>query len=103
MPYETSIAGSSGGNSAEICSPMKMFDYLSSGRVILTSDLSVLHEILNEKNAVFCPPEDPQAWSRILQELINDPEKCERLSRQARLDAENYSWKKRAERAIREL
>ena len=29
MPYEQEIAGSSGGNSAAICSPMKMFDYLA--------------------------------------------------------------------------
>jgi len=58
MPYEKSIAGSGGGNSAEICSPMKMFDYLASGRVILASDLPVFHEVLNENNAIFCPPED---------------------------------------------
>ena len=62
MPYEKAIAGSSGGNSAAICSPMKMFDYLAAGRVILTSDLPVLHEVLNEGNAVFCPAEDVDAW-----------------------------------------
>ena len=52
------ITGSSGGDSSEYCSPMKMFDYLAAGRAIVTSDLPVFHEVLNERNAVFCPPED---------------------------------------------
>jgi glycosyltransferase involved in cell wall biosynthesis len=38
MPYGLQISGSSGGNSADICSPMKMFDYLATGRPILSSD-----------------------------------------------------------------
>ncbi|MDX9865014.1 MAG: glycosyltransferase, partial [Anaerolineaceae bacterium] len=80
MPYEQAIAGSSGGNSAAICSPMKMFDYLAAGRVILTSDLPVLHEVLNEDNAVFCPAGDVEAWLAALVNLLADPPRCERLA-----------------------
>jgi glycosyltransferase involved in cell wall biosynthesis len=100
MPYETAIAGSGGGNSAEICSPMKMFDYLASGRVILTSDLHVFHEVLNENNAVFCPPEDETAWIEKLGEVMQDQELSNALGRQARQDAERYTWLKRAEKAL---
>ena len=53
MPYGRAIAGSSGGNSAEICSPMKLFDYMGAGRAILSSDLPVIHEVLDENSAVF--------------------------------------------------
>lgn len=100
MPYETSISGSGGGNSAEICSPMKMFDYLATGRVILTSDLPVFHEVLNEKNAVFCPPEDPEAWQKQLSVLFENPSLRESLSMQARRDAAQYTWQHRAEKAL---
>lgn len=100
MPYETSIAGSGGGNSAEICSPMKMFDYLAAGRVILTSDLPVFHEILHEQNAIFCPPGDETAWIQKLGEIIQDAELRQSLGKQARQDAENYTWLKRAENAL---
>ncbi|MBG0787052.1 MAG: glycosyltransferase, partial [Anaerolineaceae bacterium] len=55
MPYGTQIAGSGGGNSAEIASPMKMFEYMAAGRAIIASDLPVIHEVLNEEMAVFCP------------------------------------------------
>ena len=103
MPYEQSIAGSSGGNSADICSPMKMFDYLAAGRAILTSDLPVLHEVLNDENAVFCAPNDVDAWITALGGLIDDPAGRERLGRQARLDAAAYTWKARAEKALEGL
>jgi glycosyltransferase involved in cell wall biosynthesis len=73
MPYERSIAGSSGGNSADICSPMKMFEYMAAGRAIITSDLPVIHEVLNEETAYFCPPEDTKAWENCLAEILANP------------------------------
>lgn len=103
MPYERSIAGSSGGNSADICSPMKMFEYLACGRGILTSDLLVLHEVLNAKNACFCEPENLQDWSASLQHLLDDPVLCRELGRQALLDANKYTWRARASRALARL
>ena len=103
MPYEQNIAGSSGGDSAAICSPMKMFDYLAAGRVILSSELPVLHEVLNENNAVFCPPEDVEAWQAALERLLLDPELCRSLSTQARLDGQNYAWLARARRALEDF
>ncbi len=97
MPYERAIAGSGGGNSAEICSPMKMFEYMACGRAILSSDLPVLHEVLNEENAVFCPPEDAVMWGRALLSLVEDGERARRLGFQARRDAQQYTWRARAE------
>jgi glycosyltransferase involved in cell wall biosynthesis len=100
MPYERVIAGSSGGNSADICSPMKMFDYLAAGRVIISSDLPVIREVLNENNAVLAAPEDLAAWQLALADIIKDPQKFRRLAVQARIDAAQYSWQARAIRAI---
>jgi glycosyltransferase involved in cell wall biosynthesis len=100
MPYERAIAGSSGGNSAEICSPMKMFDYLACGRAILTSDLPVFHEVLNDANACFCPPEDLPAWIKALAGLLQDAPRRQWLADQARRDSARYSWQARAFRAL---
>ncbi len=100
MPYERAIAGSSGGNSAAYASPMKMFDYMACGRAIISSDLPVIGEVLNETNAVLCPPEDPQAWSAALQALYDD-EPCRlRLAQQALQDVKQYTWQARAARAL---
>ncbi|NPV55748.1 MAG: glycosyltransferase [Anaerolineae bacterium] len=100
MPYERVISGSSGGDSAAYCSPMKMFDYLASGRAILSSDLPVIHEVLNEGNAVFCPPEDAGAWVDALGSLMQHPERITRLSAQAKTDASDYTWLARAQKAL---
>lgn len=100
MPYELSIAGSSGGNSADICSPMKMFEYMAAGRAIISSDLPVLHEVLNETNAIFCEAEDFASWETALAILLKDPQKRKKLGDQAFTDARGYSWTERAQRAM---
>jgi O-antigen/teichoic acid export membrane protein/glycosyltransferase involved in cell wall biosynthesis len=100
MPYERQIAGSSGGDSAAYASPMKMFEYMACGRAIVSSDLPVIGEVLNETNAVLCPPEEAGAWSEALESLIADPARCERLARQALEDVQRYTWLERARKAL---
>jgi glycosyltransferase involved in cell wall biosynthesis len=95
MPFGTVIAGSSGGNSVEICSPMKMFDYLAAGRAIMASDLPVLHEVLNDLNALLLPPDDATAWNLALNRLVSQRGLRDSLGRQARKDAGRYSWMER--------
>jgi glycosyltransferase involved in cell wall biosynthesis len=100
MPYGTRIAGSGGGDSASIASPMKMFEYMAAGRAILTSDLPVIHEVLDEKMAVFCPPEDPSAWEEALRALQADPDRRNRLAKAAKDAVSQYTWQARAESAL---
>jgi len=101
MPYGRNIAISSGGgNSALISSPMKMFEYLAAGRAILASDLPVFREVLDERNAVLCPPEDPPAWTQALSDLLANPKKCAALAARAKTDSARYTWLERARRAL---
>jgi glycosyltransferase involved in cell wall biosynthesis len=101
MPYGKEIGISSGkGNSAQISSPMKMFEYLATARAILASDLPVFHEVLNEHNAVFCPPDKLTAWVGALQALIDNPARRAELAARACADAQNYSWTERAKRIL---
>jgi glycosyltransferase involved in cell wall biosynthesis len=100
MPYEQVIEGSGGGNSAEYCSPMKMFEYMATGRALISSDLPPLREVLDEQVAVLCPPEDPDAWSAALGDLMADPERARRLGETARQKAKSYAWIVRQERIL---
>ena len=100
MPYDRVIAGSGGGNSAEICSPMKMFDYLAAGRAILASDLPVFHEVLNGQNAAFALPGEVDAWTAALGRLLSDPLLRQGLGDQAGRDAQAYTWRARAARLL---
>lgn len=100
MPYERRIAVSSGGDTAETASPMKVFEYLAAGRAILASDLPVLREVLNEGNAQLLPPEEFDAWEEALRRMRKYPDRRARLGEAARQDARRYSWTERAKRAL---
>jgi glycosyltransferase involved in cell wall biosynthesis len=100
MSYQRTVATSSGGNTAVFCSPMKMFEYMAAGRAILTSDLPVLREVLDDSMAVFCPLDDAGAWESALGELLNDSKRRQVLGRRARSAAEQYSWIARAKRIL---
>ena len=100
MPYERVITGSGGGNSADYCSPMKLFEYLATGRAIISSDLPVFHEILDKNLAILCPPDDPAAWADALKALIEDPTRRRQLGANAREAAGRYTWQTRAAAAL---
>lgn len=101
MPYGRQIGISSGGgHSAQVSSPMKMFEYLAAGHPILASDLPVFHEILDETVAVFCPPEEVAAWEEALRSLLQDESRRRTLGQRARQVAQKYSWTRRAERIL---
>ena len=103
MPFGKTVSGSSGGNTADVCSPMKMFEYMAAGRCILTSDLPVLREVLNENNASFYTPEDFEELKSKFALLISSPELRHKLAAQAKADSLQYSWRERMRKIITTL
>lgn len=101
MPYQrrVTVHGGVGDTSAYMC-PMKMFDYMAAERLIISSDLPVLHDTLNESNAVLCDPEDVNAWEAALRRAMDDPAWAVGLARQARRDVEPHTWQQRAQRIL---
>ena len=100
MPYGASIAGSGGGNTADIASPMKMFEYMAAGRAIISSDLPVIHEVLDENTAIFCPSEDLLAWKAAILKLVNASALRESLGKAARTKVSAYTWQERQRHAL---
>jgi len=104
MPYGRSIMGSSGtADSAAVASPMKMFEYMAAGRAIVSADLPVIREVLNEGNAVFCKPDDVGDWRLVIESLLDDDAHRAKLGRQARQDVQGYTWVARAQRILNGL
>jgi glycosyltransferase involved in cell wall biosynthesis len=99
MPYSQQVAGSSGGDIAPFLNPMKMFEYLASGRPIVSSDLPILREVLTDENAVIVPANEA-AWAGALQNLAGDVAKRDRLAIAARRTAEQHTWDERAQRLL---
>jgi glycosyltransferase involved in cell wall biosynthesis len=100
MPYQRQVAASSGGDIGRFLSPMKLFEYLACRRPILTSDLVVLREILDEQSAVLLPPDDPEAWTQAIEALQKDPVRQGSLAQAAGTLAGKYTWDARARRLL---
>ncbi len=100
MPYSRSISASSGQDIAEVINPMKMFEYMASGRAIVSADLPSIREVLHGGNAVFCEPDDIRKWKLEIESLLADDSRRNELGSQARKDVENLTWIKREQRVV---
>jgi glycosyltransferase involved in cell wall biosynthesis len=99
MPYQKSVSiGLKGVDTSKWMSPMKLFEYLSVGVPIISSDIPVLKEILiGDKNCLLVEPDVINGWSDALQRIISDPELGEVLGSNAyNLYKNKYTWKYRA-------
>ena len=102
-PYLSKVQGAGAKNFKQDIgmwmSPLKLFEYMSYRKPIISSDLPVLHDVLNNKNSVMCSPDNIDSWVNAIQNLINNPEEANRIAENAYSDfLANYTWKTRAEK-----
>ncbi len=81
-------------------SPLKLFEYMASGRPIIASNLPALREILNDKNALFFKPDDAGGLARAVKMIKSSQMLGYHLSQQALVDVKQYTWTKRAEKIL---
>ena len=84
----------------EHMSPVKMFEYMASGRPIIASDLPTIREVLNDNNAVIIPPDNSRLLSEAISKILQNPEIGERLAAEAVKEVEKYSWQNRAKKIL---
>ena len=106
MPY-TKKASTSGdfGNIYNFMSPMKMFDYLGSGKVILSSDVPVLREVLkNKRNAILVKNFlNTQNWLLEIKKLKFNHSKNIIIGKNAFKTSLSFKWKKRATKILNQI
>jgi glycosyltransferase involved in cell wall biosynthesis len=100
MPYGRSISASSGQDIAEVINPMKMFEYMASGRAIVSADLPSIREVLNDGNSALCEPGEVGVWKLEIESLLADEPRRLALGSQARKDVKQLTWVKREERVL---
>lgn len=100
IPYVSSITVSGDvGDITKYTSPLKLFDYLCVGKIIVCSEYDVLKEIIkNNKNAIFIKNyKNPYSWKNELSKLKNQKSKQFIISKNNYLLGKDYSLKKRAQ------
>jgi glycosyltransferase involved in cell wall biosynthesis len=101
-PFSRRVESDAGTDIARWTSPMKLFEYLASGRPVVVSDLPVLREVVTDGVDVLAvPPDDAAALANALTRLRDDPALGERLAAEAgrRVRAE-HTWDVRARRIL---
>ncbi|OGE75277.1 MAG: hypothetical protein A3C85_03905 [Candidatus Doudnabacteria bacterium RIFCSPHIGHO2_02_FULL_48_21] len=81
---------------AYFASPLKMFEYMASGRPIVSTDLPSIREVLNDKNAVLVQPDSPSDLARGINTVLTDAKLADRIASQAKKDAGLFTWENRA-------
>lgn len=99
MPYQKKVSiGVKGHDTGRWMSPMKMFEYMATGVPIISSNLTVLREILkNNINALLVSPDNSDEWVLAIDKLIQDKAFSEKIGMQSHKDYKNlYTWSRRA-------
>tara|TARA_B100000902_G_scaffold385012_1_gene425870 strand:- start:13640 stop:14758 length:1119 start_codon:yes stop_codon:yes gene_type:complete len=106
MPYVSSIkVAGDVGDITKFTSPLKLFDYLSAGKIIICSDFYVLREAIKEKtNAIFIKNfNNPYSWKNEIQKLKNQPNKQLIISKNNYILSKKFSLVNRAKKILEEI
>ena len=78
-------------------SPLKMFEYMASGRPILGSDFATFRRVLKHgESAWLCEADSLDSFQKGLALLLSSKDLREKIGRRAQSIAMNYSWDERA-------
>ncbi len=105
LPYVSSITVAGDvGDITKYTSPLKLFDYLSAGKVIVCSDYKVLKEVINNKNAIFIRNyRNIYSWKNEINRLSCQPQKQFIMSKNNYNLSKEFSLKERAKKILKEM
>ena len=103
MPYQEKVYGL--GTNLELSkfmSPMKMFDYLAAGRIILASKLNIYSHILkNNYNAILVNPNNINLWNNKLRSVLKNSIQFNNLKKNSIITASKNTWLIRSSKIIK--
>lgn len=83
-------------------SPMKLFEYMSTGRPIVATDIQSLKEILNHnENSFLAQHSNIKDLAEKILFALNNPEKCLEVAQKAKDQVVYHTWKNRASRVLK--
>ena len=83
-------------------SPLKMFDYLAAGKIILSSKRDGICEILKHNfNAIIVDEYNINSWAYQLNNIIQKKYNLKKLQKNSFLTAKKYTWDKRVSQIMK--
>ena len=85
-------------------SPLKMFDYLAAGKIILASKRDGICEVLKHNfNSIIVNKYDLKMWTKAMNEILNNKYPLHKLRSNSIKTAKKYTWDKRAVKILNEI
>ncbi len=105
LPYISAITVAGDvGDVTKYTSPLKLFDYLSAGKIIICSDFKVLKEVINRNNAIFIKNyKNIYSWKNEINKLSNQPQKQVIISKNNYNLSKSFTLKNRAKTILKEI
>ncbi len=105
LPYVSAITVAGDvGDITKYTSPLKLFDYLCAGKIILCSDYKVLREVINKKNAIFIKNfKNIYSWRNEIYKLRNQYQKQVIISKNNYYLSKGFTLKVRAKKILDEI
>jgi glycosyltransferase involved in cell wall biosynthesis len=101
MPYTSRMTIRGGTVARDFTSPIKLFEYMASGRPVVATSIPSVSEILRDGvNAILVPPDSPEALAAGIKRALNDPALAKALSERASSDVRGYTWEARAKKLL---
>ena len=73
--------------------PISVMEAMACGLCVVSTNVGGIPYLLeHEKDGLLVPPDDPEAMAAAVQRILEEPGLSKRLSRNARLKAERFSW-----------
>ena len=98
MPYQRKFkTANDGPDTSKFMSPLKMFEYMATGKPIIASNHDVIKEILsNEKNSLLVEPDNISQWCNAIKKLKSDSKLAYNLGKNAKDDVRKFTWSERS-------
>ena len=87
--------------SARWTSPVKLGEYLVSGRPVISSDIPALRAWLSEEETLFVEPDNPEVLARAIMWLLHNPGKVFEMTANARIMSQDLCYSKRAAKILK--
>ncbi len=101
MPYTSRVTIRGGTLARDFTSPIKLFEYMASGRPIVATSIPSVSEILTDGvNSVLVPPDSPEAIAAGIKRALEDPALASAVSERAASDVRDYTWEARAKKLL---
>ena len=101
IPYDTDFTIKGGSKALEYSSPIKLFEYLSSGKPIIASNLPSISRILSDgSDSILVNPDSFNDLNTALSSLLASKELSSRISEKSLKLSRQFTWVGRAKRML---